>query len=129
MHRQRLIDAEMLRPLNETERNERKESLYNSDLSSRYNKNKDKPLYCVFRSDKPFGQLCDTDPEYACENPELIEKYLYSWEAWRLCNFLNFNDKQCENSGFSHVGMYRICKVSEWKEWKNEHSQLELSEV
>lgn len=124
-HRQRLIEEGLYTPLTPHDIAERNGILLRWKGGEKI---QDVPNNCVYRADSPWSNIQRPD-EKQCKEAELIADRLYSWEAWRLCNSLNYHDKQQPPRPNPHhppLEMYRIASMDDWKEWEDRHAQIEM---
>lgn len=124
-HRERLIAAGLYKPLSDDSLYTRNSILQRMDAGENI---KDAPIFCVFRRDKPFAHII-LDPPRRCEFAELIADKLYSYEAHRLCDRLNFHDPEQPSGRSGHyLGMYGIAVREDWEQWEAESGQLSMEE-
>lgn len=125
-HRERLIAVGLYKPLSD-------DSLYTwNSILQRMDAGEnieDALIFCVFRRDKPFSHII-LEPPFRCECAKLIADKLYSYEAHRLCDRLNFFDPE-QPSGRSgyYLGMYGIVSHDDWEQWEAESTQMTMEGI
>lgn len=124
-HRDRLIAAGLFTPLSASQICRRNDILFQLKQGVKVY---EAPTHCVFRRDAPNRHVQLPGP-LECQQAELIEQRLFSYEAHRLCDQLNRRDPEQPprpNPALPPIGMYGICSMDDWADWEQRHAQLRL---